>query len=149
MADVHHELRKKLYDLLLTNFPSEYADAWDNALQVKFENQKFVQPLDSPFIATYLMFTEGKRASVGTTKKFIRHCGFFCIECQVPQDSGMTALWKMADAAQRSLQEQQTTLDDGSYLSLYTAKVVGNTSQDNFYFVTVMVPFECDACPVA
>lgn len=147
MSDSLHELRKGLYDLLLTNFPSEYDGAWNNATQIKFENQKYQQPLDTPFIATYLIVTEGKRASVGTTKKFIRYCGFFCIECQVPQDSGMTALWKMAGAAMRSLQEQQTQLDDGSYLSLYTAKAVGNTSQDNFYFVTVMVPYELDACP--
>lgn len=135
--DARENTRKKLYDLLMTHFPTEYG----SALPIKFENQTLEQPLAAPFLAPYLMFTRSYRASVGTTKIFVEHEGFFCIEAQVPETTGMSVLWRIVGACERALREQQTTLDDGSYISLKTSKVVGNTSQDGWYFCTVMIPF--------
>lgn len=139
--DVQENLRVALYDLLADNFPTEYG----SALPIKRENARFVK-VDGPFLATYIMFNSGRRASIGTLKKFTRHEGFFCIECQVPEDTGTSVMWKMAGACQRALFEQNLTLADGSYVTIETPKVVGNTSQDGHYFVTVMIPVCMDEC---
>jgi len=145
-TDPRHFLRATLYDLLLTNFPVEYDGVWDNDTQVQFENSKFNPPVESPFLAAYIIYSSGTRASIGTIKKFQRHEGFFCIECHVTEDTGMGTLWKISGAVERSLQEQQLALEDGSYVTLHVAKAVNNSAQDNRYFVTVMVPFCLDAC---
>lgn len=144
--DTEEMARRKFYDLLLTNFPTQFDGAWDNDTQVKLENQKFAYPVDLPYLAAYMIFTQAKPASIGTLTKFDRHCGFFCIECQVPADTGMKTLWLMVGAAARIFDRIQTTLDDGSYLSTGVHRAYQNTSQDGQYFVTVMVPFDIDTC---
>lgn len=145
-TDPRHYLRATLYDLLLTNFASEYGGVWDNDTQIQFENSKFEPPVDKPFLAAYIIYISGTRASIGTVKKFQRHEGFFCIECHVPEDTGMGALWLIVSAVERALEEQQIALADGSYVTLRVAKATNNTSQDNRYFVTVMIPFCLDVC---
>jgi len=139
--DFRDELRQTLYDQFLTNFPTEYGAA----LPIQLENQKFGK-VDTPFLSAYIYYVSGQRASIGTSKKFQRHDGFFCIECQVPEDTGMATLWLMAGAVERAMPEQQLQLGDGSYVSLHTSKVTRNTSQDGWYFVTVMIPFCLDVC---
>jgi len=140
--NVMEMIRRKFYDLVISDFAGEYGEA----LSIKLENHKFQQPIDEPFLALYMINTASARASIGTVAKFQRHCGFLCIECQVPAETGTGAMWLMAEAVTRVLEEKQTSLDDGSYFTTGTAKKYGNTSQDANYFVTVMVPFDADEC---
>jgi hypothetical protein len=135
-------LRQRFEAELFANFPTEFGAALP---PVQVENIKFDR-VDVDYLSIYLIVNSTKRASIGTGKKFIRNAGFLCIEVQVVEDSGTRNMWRMSDAVARSLQESQWTLDDGSVVTTYTAKPIGNTSQDGRYFVTVMIPFQLDAC---
>lgn len=140
---VRNDLRASLYDRLLTQFPVEYGSAVD----IGFENQKFNQPKDKPFILSWIKETGARRASIGTSSKFNRHMGFFILECYVPEDVGTATLWKICDAIARAFDSTHFTLTDGSYVTLCTPKVIPNGNKDGHYSEIVMCEYYLDAAP--
>ncbi len=137
------DLRASLYDRLLTELPVEYGAA----VKVGFENQKFEQPKEQVFVLGWIKETGARRASIGTSSKFNRHMGYFILECYIPEDKGMAALWKLCDAASRIFDSQHFTLSDGSYVTMCTPKVVPNGNKDGFYSHIVMCEYWLDAAP--
>jgi hypothetical protein len=138
-------MRIAMYDRLLTQFPTKYG----SALPVGFENQKFEQPLNNPYLIAWFKYSPSKRASIGTTNRFDRHTGFFIVDCLVPEKTGAATMWQMADAVVNSFEAQNFTLGDGSAVTLMVPSTYSSgRAQDGFYLVTVMVPFMIDAVPI-
>jgi hypothetical protein len=134
-----------MYDRLLSQFPTNFG----SAVPIGFENQKFEQPLNTPFLLAWFRYTPSKRASIGTTNRFDRHSGFFMVDCLVPEKTGAGTIWKMADAVVDSFEAQNFSLSDGSAVTLMVPSTYSSgKAQDGFYMVTVMVPFMIDAVPI-
>lgn len=138
------DLRKALYDRLVSQHAVEYG----SVVPVHFENQKFEQPKSTPFMIAWIAYNDSKRASIGTQARFVRHTGFFNIDCLVPEESGVQGMLNLAEAVERCFAEDHFTLEDGSYATMLNPKVRGHGSQDGFYYCTVMVPFIMDAAGV-
>lgn len=142
---VRDELRIGMYDRLLTQFPTKYG----SAVAIGFENQKFEQPKNDPFLIAWFKYSPSRRASIGTAHRFDRHSGFFMVDCLVPEKTGASTVWKMADAVVDSFEAQTFTIGDGSAVSLMVPSTYSSgKAQDGFYIVTVMVPFIVDAVPI-
>lgn len=142
---VRENMRIAMYDRLLSQFPTKYGVA----VPVGLENQKFEQPKNAPYLICWFRYTPSQRASIGTAARFDRHSGFFIVDCLVPEKTGMSALWKMADAVVDSFEAQNFSLADGSAVTLKVPTTFSaGKAQDGFYIVTVMVPFMIDAVPI-
>lgn len=142
---VRNEMRKSMYDRLLTQLPTVYGDT----VEIGFENQKFEQPKNDPFLLAWFKYMPSKRASIGTTARFNRHRGFFIVDCVVPEKTGMNTSWQLADAVVDLFEAETFSLGDGSAVTIEVPTTYSaGKAQDGFYLVTVMVPFMIDAVPV-
>lgn len=137
-------MRQEMNDRLDADFPIEYG----TAVPVQRENHRFETPKNTPYIGCWFRYSNSGRATIGTTRRFVRHTGFFMIDVVVPDDTGSATLWKIVDALSAVFKEQNFNLTDNSDVTLQTPKTTGNPrSQDGYYYITVMVPFRIDAVP--
>lgn len=134
-------MRKEMYERLMSAFPTTPLD---------FDNQKFEQPKDTPFMSAFFRYINSKRASIGTTQRFSRHKGFFIVNVYVPEDTGTKVLWTNADAVIDTFNSLNFPLADGSAVTIGEPYATGEPDRvDGFHYIPVMVPFHIDAVPVA
>ena len=138
---IRDNLRIAMYDRLLSRVP----DLYGSAILIGLENHTFKEPKDDPHMYAYFVEIASKRASIGTTNRFNRHTGFFCVDVLVPEKSGTAQLSKMIDAVVDSFEDDHFLLDDGSYVTSLTPQVVGKDKQDGKYLKTVMVKYLMDS----
>ncbi len=144
---VRDNMRKAMYDRLLTQLPQVYPTA--DPLPVFLENQKFKQPPDSEFIFVWFRYSSSKRASIGTERRFNRHVGFLMIDVLVPEKTGTSVMWKLTDAVASIFEGQNVCLEDTSYVTLEVPQTFSQgAAVDGLYYTRLMIPFKIDAVPV-
>lgn len=132
-------VRIAMHERLMTAFPTTPLD---------FDNQKFEQPKNTPFMSAWFRYISSKRASIGTTQRFTRHKGFFIVNVYVPEDTGTKVLWSNSDAVIDAFNSRNFTLPDGSAVTIGEPYTTGEPDRaDGFHFIPVMVPFHIDAVP--
>lgn len=136
---VRDHMRKEMYDRMIAAFP---------AIPLDFDNQKFEQPANTPFMSAFFRYIASKRASIGTTQRFTRHKGFFVVNVYVPEDTGTKVLWTNADAVIDAFNSRNFTLLDGSAVTIGEPYTTGEPDRvDGFHYIPVMIPFMIDAVP--
>lgn len=139
---VYDNMREAVYDRLLSFFPTIFGAA----VPIGFENQKFEQPKNAPFLLGFFRYNPSRRASIGTVTRFNRHNGVFVVECSVPEKTGTATVWKMAGAVADIFDSKNFQLADGSDVTTKTPSVYpSGRSQDGFYLISVIVPFQIDS----
>lgn len=81
-------------------FESAFQAAWGNTTPIKFENVKFSQPKNAPWVGVFVRFGVSEQASIGPVgRRLERHAGAIIIQCFSPKGSGTKGLNDLCDAA--------------------------------------------------
>lgn len=117
------------------------------SVPTEFDNVRFEQPKDEMWASGYLMFTASKRASIGSTARFDRHTGFWCVDLYIPEEQGTKDFFEAAYLLEAQFNGTGFDLPDAGHVTCLVAKIVNNPLvKDGFHQKTVMVPFYLDAC---
>lgn len=130
------DLRAEFETRLLAAVPS---------LDIEIENIKFDQP-KTLWASCWVAFTDSGRASIGTTRRFDRHPGFFNIDLYAPEDTGTKTLWETAGVIEATFNATAFTLPDSGYVVCQVAKIVNGPLRDGYLTKTLMIPFYLDSC---
>lgn len=102
------DVREKVYQI----FASEFAAEHPTVLQ-RFENQKFEQPNNVPWIYVSVLPGDSIRADIGTNQKNFYHYGAIQVQLMVPESTGTKQLHEMAWTAFRVLADRDWPLPEG------------------------------------
>jgi hypothetical protein len=130
-------------------FADEFTTLWDAdypTVPIAFENRKFKQPVNAPWVDFSVVETTRKRQSVGpTTKRFVRAKGLIVILVYVPEDSGSSTLFTMMGKITTYLEERKFPLSTGISVTTLVGERHNDQKQANgFYRGTVMIPYWLD-----
>jgi hypothetical protein len=108
-------------EALFGTFRSEFAFAHPGVL-VAFENTKYSQPRNAPWVFVALVPGDSHRKEVSSNKLFC-HYGVVNVACMVPEDTGTKSLQEMSETAFRILADRNFVLPgDAGRLTTYGMK---------------------------
>lgn len=133
--------RAKFSDEFTTLWVADYP-----SVPVAYENRKFVQPVNAPWVRFSVVETHRRRQNVGSvTSRFVRVSGLIVVELYAPEDTGTKTLFQMADSATTLLEERIFPLSTGRHATTQAGDRQNQGKQPNgFYLVTVFVPYWLD-----
>ena len=114
------------------------------AVPLSFENRKFSQQAQEPFVDFNIVQTGRERKNIGTNR-FVRTKSMVVIEIYVPEDSGTKTLYEMSDYIGENLEEGHFPVSGKQNITTLTHTQQHDGKEHGFYRQTVMVPFWFDS----
>lgn len=131
--------RSTMSDAFTTAWAAQYP-----SVPASYENRKFAQPQQEPWIDFNLVQVTRQRKNLGTTKRFVRTTAMVVLEIYVPEDSGTKSLYEMADYIGTALEDQNYAITGSQNITALTSTQRHDGKMDGFYRQTVMIPFWFD-----
>lgn len=124
-----------------------FSDGWAAQTPIKFENVKFHQPANAPWVALYVRWAFGEQVSVGPVgRRLERHGGAVVVQVFTPKSGGQKLMMDYCDAA-ASVLRMQTLIDapTGIELELRAPDLIDAGEEKLLLHKNVSVPFRIDA----
>ena len=112
---------------------------------IKFENTKFVQPTNTPWIALRILNGEGFRADLGgSTGARYRFPGVIVVQLFVPDESGIATARQYADTIATLFRSAQFSAGASGTITCRTPYVTTVGNMDGWHQLNLTIPFQRD-----
>lgn len=127
---------------ITTQFKNAFQAA-SPSTKVKYENLKFTQPTNTPWVEFYIMNGTSHQANLGETNVTERFVGYVQISIFTPEDSGSKDVTELSELVGRIFSRQQ--LNAGSSAIVFkTPDYKSLGSANGFTMHYVRIPFRRD-----
>lgn len=122
-------------------FQTEFATAYP-AVDIAWENVRFTQPENEPWIYFAFLMGDSVRQEIGSTKNY-RHFGVINVTILVPQDAGTKLSTQLVDKVFNILADREWSTAEGA-LTTYGAQKRTRGVVNGWYTRNVMVEYRYD-----